>query len=110
MAEEELSREQLLRREFLGQTARVPWHELQTHYAHGSVVAVAADLDLVEVAVQLGLDNAAQFQQWLDAGQVAPVADAQALQWYEADAQLWAVVAPPWVLVQDRATGMSLKE
>ena len=38
MAEE--SREELLRREYHGQTARIHWHELQTYFAHGSVVAV----------------------------------------------------------------------
>ncbi len=94
------SREALLRREYHGQTARIRWHDLQTYYAHGSVIAVAADLDLVEVAVQLGLDNTAQFQQWIADKRIAPVHDAQALAWFEGDAVLWAVVAPPWVLVQ----------
>lgn len=95
-------REALLRREFHGQTARIPWRDLQTHYAHGSVVRVDAELDLVEVAVQLGLDNRAQFEAWAGAGQVAPVSDTEALAWFEADATLWAVVAAPWVLVQER--------
>jgi len=91
-----------LRREYHGQTARIPWHELQTHYARGAVVLVAAELDLVEVAVQLGLDNAAQFQGWIEAGQVAAPSEAQALAWYDSNQELWAVVAAPWVLVQLR--------
>ncbi|MBN7795633.1 DUF2288 domain-containing protein [Parahaliea mediterranea] len=95
-------REALLRREFHGQTARIPWRDLQTYYAHGSVVRVDAALDLVEVAVQLGLDNRAQFETWTGAGLVAPVSDAEALAWFEGDATLWAVVAAPWVLVQNR--------
>lgn len=94
----------LLRQEFHSQTARIRWHELQTYYAHGSVIWVSDELDVIEVAVQLGLDNASQFQQWIDAGLVAPVSDAQGLGWYQADAVLWAVVAPPWVLVQRCAT------
>lgn len=96
-------REASLRREYFGQTARIHWHELQTYYAHGSVVKVAAELDMVEVAVQLGLDNTAAFEQWISDGKVAPVSDEQALAWYEVNQQLWAVVAPPWVLVQQRA-------
>lgn len=99
---EEPGREALLRREFMAQTARIRWHELQTFYAHGSVVAVESGLDLVEVAVQLGMDNTDRFRAWIDAGQVAPVSDSQALAWYEADEILWAVVASPWVLVQWR--------
>lgn len=103
MADSPEDRETLLRREYHGQTARIPWHDLQTYYAHGSVVRVGDHLDLVEVAVQLGLDNAAQFQQWIEAGDVAPVSDEQALAWYEANTELWAVVAAPWVLVQDKS-------
>ncbi len=102
MAELPSDRESLLRNEYHSQTARISWHDLQTYYAHGSVVAVSAGLDLVEVAVQLGMDNTTQFQQWIAAGDVAPVRDEQALAWYEKNQELWAVVAPPWVLVQMR--------
>ena len=92
-----------LRREFLGQTARIPWHDLQRHYAGGNVVWVAPELDLVEVAVQLGVDNTALFQQWIESGSVASISDEQAAAWFESNAQLWAVVAAPWVLVQDKS-------
>jgi len=102
MADLPEDRETLLRREYVSQTARINWHDLQTYYAHGSVVAVSGSLDLVEVAVQLGLDNTEQFQEWIAAQQVSPVEDEQALAWYESNQSLWAVVAPPWVLVQKR--------
>jgi hypothetical protein len=102
MAEAGSERAALLRNEYHSQTARIHWHELQTYYASGSVIYVAGGLDLVEVAVQLGLDNTAQFQQWITAGSVAVVTDEQAMAWYEANQQLWAVVAAPWVLVQQR--------
>ncbi|RLA51190.1 MAG: DUF2288 domain-containing protein [Gammaproteobacteria bacterium] len=100
MAESGTEREALLRQEYHGQTSRIRWHDLQTYYAHGSVICVAPGLDLVEVAVQLGLDNVAGFQAWTESGEVAPVNDQQALAWYEANEELWVVVAPPWVLVQ----------
>jgi hypothetical protein len=102
MAESVQAREELLRQEYHGQTARIHWHDLQTYYAQGSVVSVAPQLNLVDVAVQLGMDNTACFQQWIDAGDVASVSDQQALAWYEANEELWAVVAAPWVLVQRR--------
>lgn len=100
MAEAGGDRADLLRQEYGRQTARICWHELQGAFARGSAIGVAAGLDLVEVAVQLGLDNAAQFEQWMSAGSVAPVSDDQALAWHESNRELWAVVAPPWVLVQ----------
>ena len=92
----------LLRREFLSQTARIPWQELQAHFAHGNLVHVAPTLDLVEVAVQLGLDNAARFQAWIERGDIAPVSDTQAGHWLQQEATLWAVVSAPWILVQYR--------
>ena len=101
MADEGTGREELLRREYHGQTARIRWHELQPHYARGSVVVVYPGLDMVEVAVQLGMDNANRFQHWIETAQVALACDEQARRWYEVDASLWAVVAPPWVLVQE---------
>ena len=101
MADGLAERRERLFAEYLSQTARIPWRDLQTYYAGGSEVYVAAELDLVDVAVQLGLDNAAVFEQWIAAGAVASVSDQQALQWYESERVLWAVVAAPWVLVQD---------
>jgi hypothetical protein len=106
MADATLSRAQLLRREFHRQTARIHWHALQSYYAHGSVVCVEPDLDLVEVAVQLGLDDVERFQQWIAERRIAPVSEAQALAWYEGNRELWAVVAAPWVLVQDRVVAV----
>jgi hypothetical protein len=100
MAESNTERESILRGEYHQQTARIHWHELQTYYAHGNVIVVAPGLNLVDVAVQLGMDNTESFQRWIAAGDIAGVTDEQALTWYEANMELWAVVAAPWVLVQ----------
>jgi hypothetical protein len=102
MADGSAEREILLREEYARQMAAIPWHELQTYFAHGSVIAVAATLDLLEVAVQLGMDNTTSFTRWIELGEIAPVSDVQAQAWYDSDATLWAVVSAPWVLVQQR--------
>ena len=99
---EPASREQLLREEYHQQTARIPWHDLQTYYAKGSVIHVGERLNLVDVAVQLGLDNTEQVQAWIAAGDIASVSEAEALAWFDSNPTLWAVVAAPWVLVQDK--------
>lgn len=108
MAEATAERQQVLREEYHRQTARIHWHELQAYYAHGSVIVVSPDLSLVDVAVQLGMDNTDSFQRWIAAGEVAGVSDEQALTWYEANTLLWAVVAAPWVLVQQRDGELSM--
>ena len=97
---EDASAEDLLRSEFHGQTAQIAWHDLQPHYARGAVILVAPGMDLVEVAMELKQDNASTFQQWIDEGKIAGVSDEQALQYFETNPVMWAVVVPPWVLVQ----------
>ncbi|MCK9202284.1 MAG: DUF2288 domain-containing protein [Gallionella sp.] len=82
------------------ETSRIAWKELQVFFASGAVILVGEGLDLVEVAVQISKDNKAQVAQWLESGQIARVSDKQALAWYESDAEVWAVVARPYVLVQ----------
>lgn len=82
------------------ETSRIAWKELQRFFASGAAIFVSGGLDLVEVAVQISKDNKEQVAQWLETGQIARVSDAQALSWYEANADVWAVVVRPYVLVQ----------
>ncbi|HEV8076940.1 MAG TPA: DUF2288 domain-containing protein [Marinobacter sp.] len=87
------------------ETSRIHWHDLQTHYARGQVVRVAADIDLLGVACELVADNKLQFEQWLASGKVGDVTPDLARAWHQSNTELWAVVIAPWVLVQDRADG-----
>lgn len=96
-----LSREELKAKLNL-ETSQIAWHDLQTYYARGHVVRVAAKLDLLDVAAELVADNKAQFDEWMSAGQVGDVPPDMAQAWYDQNAELWAVVIAPWVLVQDR--------
>jgi hypothetical protein len=82
------------------ETSKIAWKELQRFFAAGMALAVAEDLDLIEVAFQVSEDNAAQIREWMAAGKFGKVSDEQAGAWYESDALLWAVVISPWVLVQ----------
>lgn len=86
------------------ETAHIPWRDLQTYYARGQVVFVSETLDLLEVGEALAADDKARFEQWMADGTVGEVPVVRAQAWYEAEAELWAVVIAPWVLVQDRNT------
>ena len=83
------------------ETSHIAWKELQRFFAGGTAVFVASDLDLVDVAYQFSVDNKDQVALWLQHNQVALVSDRQALEWFDADADVWAVVVKPWVLVQE---------
>lgn len=93
----------VLKAKIISETARINWLELQKFYASGSVVQVSAQMDLVEVAFAFSQDDKAAVQNWLQAGLVDRVSDAQAQLWVEQKAELWAVVISPWILVQDKA-------
>lgn len=82
------------------ETSQIAWKELQRFFASGTAVYVAPGLDLVEVAYQFSMDNKALVEQWMQSGQLGLVSDRQAIDWLEADAQVWAVVVKPWILVQ----------
>lgn len=82
------------------ETARVQWSELERHFAHGAVVYVSEELDLVEVALRIAHDDKDAITRWMNEGKVAKVSDLQARTWQAADARLWASVVNPFVLVQ----------
>jgi hypothetical protein len=100
MNQEQHRQDQELRQRLNLETSRLSWQDLQRHYAGGNVVAVAGELDLIEVAVCMTHDDTAAFRGWLETGLVTRVSDALAAAWLAQDAELWAVVIKPWVLVQ----------
>ena len=92
--------QEILRAKVNLETSRIAWKELQRFFASGAAISVSSELDLVEVALQISEDNKVQVEQWLVSGQIGKVSDEQAKAWYEADADVWAVVVSPYVLVQ----------
>ena len=84
-----------------GETAKIEWHQLQKHYATGSVVAVDKGFDLIKVAIALNQDDTEKVKQWLAEGKVSDVSNQQAQTWYDQNSLVWALVLPPFVLVQE---------
>ena len=87
--------------DLVGQTAKIDWSELERFFAKGQVVRVDAGVDLVEVAEAMVRDRTDRFKAWQEAGQVAPLDTDTARRWTGGDVTLWAVVTPPWILVQE---------
>ncbi|TAJ79332.1 MAG: DUF2288 domain-containing protein [Gallionellaceae bacterium] len=95
------NQKEILRAKVNLETSCIAWKELQRFFASGAALQVSTDLDLVEVAFQISEDNKKQVAQWLSESKIGAVTDAQALAWYETDAEVWAVVVSPYVLVQE---------
>ena len=89
-----------LKQKLLTETAKISWLELQRFFAAGSVLWVADNLDLLDVATYITEDQAATLKLLLDNASVTPPSDAQALRWFEAETEFWSVVVAPFVVIQ----------
>lgn len=90
-----------LRADMAQQTAKLGWDELQRHFARGVVVCIAPELDLVDVAARFIADDKVFVETCLANGQITRPTTDDATRWNAIDANFWAVVAAPWVLVQE---------
>jgi hypothetical protein len=90
-----------LRVRLTAETGPATWPELERHFARGRVVHVAPELDLVEVAARMVEDDRDTVSAWMDAGQLGPATDGQARDWQARAPRFRAVVAAPWVLIQE---------
>lgn len=92
--------EQVERDRINAETAKIHWKELQRYFAAGKVFQVSGDLDLIETALRVSLDDVEQVRQWQQQGGLVTVSDTQAQEWIAKDAEVWAVVVKPLILVQ----------
>ncbi len=90
-----------LRQKLNLETGQIEWSELQRHFARGVVIAVSAELDLVETALKFTEDDSTTIEDWLTTGQVKRADDDNARIWEQTDAAYWAIVVAPWILVQE---------
>ncbi len=83
------------------ETGRISWKELLPHFARGVVIWVAPGEDLVAIASYFAEDDRQQVESLMQQQKVRLSSDEDARIWHEADPEFWAVVAAPWVLVQE---------
>lgn len=100
MSKPDITSKELIRGKINSETARIPWKELQRHFAAGYTLFVDLQLDLVEVAYQFEQDNASQIEKWLNQQLIQQVSNSQAREWFNNDSSLWTSVVKPWVLIQ----------
>ena len=86
------------------ETAQLAWPELERHFARGVVIKVAADLDLIEAAIQIIQDDKPTVAKWMETGQISHPTLDDARDWVERQPDFLAVVVAPWVLIQEIVT------
>lgn len=95
--------DELLLAKLNAETGKLPWKELERHFARGVVIKVAGELDLLTVALAMSHDDKIRVENWLNTGLIAPVSTDDATAWHAQQSWFWAVVAAPWVLIQEVA-------
>lgn len=89
-----------LSRHYSTEKGPISWKELEFYFANGTAVYVSPDLNLVEVAVSMALDETDRFREWMQNLSVHIVSDEQARDWIAANRMVEAVVVSPYVLVR----------
>jgi hypothetical protein len=82
------------------ETAKISWHDLQPHFARGSLMVLDPALDLVQIAFDFAQDQTDRLKSLIHSKQIGPPDDNQAKCWYLSNAEFWAVVVSPFVLIQ----------
>jgi hypothetical protein len=90
-----------LRAKLNTQTGKILWPEIQRCFARGVVLVVDHHADLLKIAADIVHDNQAVVEDCLAAGELKRASVEDARSWQKRDPLFWAVVAAPWVLVQE---------
>jgi len=94
-----------LRAHLANEIHRVDWKPLAPHARRGGLILVDAQLDLVDVALAVALDDSASVREWMERRQLAKPTEAQIDSWQDDEAERFTIViVQPYVLAQ-RDTG-----
>ncbi len=89
-----------LRERLKAEVLRAAWDDLAPHFARGALLVATPDLDLLDVAVAIALDDTTRVSAWLGSGRLRKPSDAEGAAWAAAPPAFQAVILQPWVLAQ----------
>lgn len=101
MNDASLQTDEELRAHLHGETSKLPWSELETHFARGVLFNVAKGTDILDVAIVMSRDDTESLKKWIDDKVVIAVEAEDAKKWHDSSASLWTVVVAPFILVQE---------
>ena len=101
MNDASLQTDEELRAHLHGETSKLPWSELETHFARGVLFKVEKGIDIIDVAIVMSRDDKDTLKEWIDTQKVIAVETDDAQRWHDASESLWSVVIAPFILVQE---------
>jgi len=82
--------------------AEVSWRELKIHLKRDAIIVVAADLDLIDVAVAVASDDKSLVEVWIGEDQLGKPTEEQLKSWEEeSDYRFKMLIVQPFILVQN---------
>ncbi|MCD6186912.1 MAG: DUF2288 domain-containing protein [Desulfuromusa sp.] len=82
--------------------AEVNWRELKIHLQRDSIIIVAAELDLIEVAVAVADDDKTRVEIWIAENQLAKPTAEHLERWQqESGNRFQMLIVQPFILVQE---------
>lgn len=96
-----LQSDEELRAHLHGETSKLPWVDLEKHFARGVVFKVEKGTDILDVAIIMSRDDKDSLEQLINDKKVQGAEIEDAKKWHETEASLWTIVIAPFVLVQE---------
>ncbi len=91
-----------LRAELTEAIDEAEWNWLLPHVKRDSVIVVAADLDIVDVALALANDNTISVQRWISESLISKPSPSQLSDWNQnQDKRFQALIVQPYVLIKE---------
>jgi len=85
------------------ETAKIKWKDLELFFAKGSLIRVAAELDLVNTASLIAENDFQEVEGLIANQKIEFVTPSWAQQHCKPETEMWAVVVAPYVLCQPAA-------
>ncbi|MFK5913663.1 MAG: DUF2288 family protein [Woeseiaceae bacterium] len=96
-----LQSDEELREHLHGETSKLPWVDLEKHFARGVVFKVEKGTDILDIAIILSRDDKNSLEKLINDKIVQGAKIEDAKKWHEAEESLWTIVIAPFVLVQE---------
>lgn len=96
-----LQSDEELRAHLHGETSKLPWVDLEKHFARGVVFKIEKGTDILDVAIIMSRDDKDSLEQLINDKKVQGAEIEDAKKWHETEASLWTIVIAPFVLVQE---------
>lgn len=83
------------------QTGKMAWPELERHFARGIVIKLSAGIDLIKAAAAVVMDDTESVSHWMKSSDLVHASVQDAVDWTSRQPEFRAVVAAPWVIIQE---------